>query len=83
MKTTTIQKWGNSYAVRLPKAVLKKLKIEPGQAVEVKESADDKTFSIIPIRLEEAELADLVAHITPNNQHCVSDWGTPVGKEVW
>jgi antitoxin component of MazEF toxin-antitoxin module len=28
-------------------------------------------------------LGDLVARITPGNRHDETDWGEPVGKEIW
>ena len=80
---TRIQKWGNSYAVRLPKATLDKLHIRAGQKVEVKESPSGKGFSVTPISHEEKTWTEIVALITPENKHSEVDWGTPVGAEVW
>ena len=28
-------------------------------------------------------LDELVAHITPDNRHDETNWGPPVGREVW
>lgn len=81
--TTTIQKWGNSYAVRLPKEALRKLNLQAGHQVEIRESTHGKTLSIIPVQKREASLAEMVARITKKNQHGATDWGGAVGGEVW
>lgn len=41
---TKIQRWGNSYAVRLPKQVVVKLGFQQGTPVEVE--ADDKALTV-------------------------------------
>ena len=83
MSTTTIQKWGNSYAVRLPKIVMQKLNLRAGHSVEIREAAHGGTLSIIPVRHPAASLAEMTARITKRNQHGAADWGDAVGKEVW
>lgn len=78
---TTIQKWGNSLAVRLPKAVTQKLALRPGSRVRVHE--EKREVIISPARKIEKSLKDLVAMITPENRHGETDWGRPRGREVW
>lgn len=34
-------------------------------------------------RKRKYSLAELVAKISPNNQHPEQDWGEPRGEEVW
>jgi len=82
MTTTTIQKWGNSYAVRLPKAAVEKLKLGVGQAVAVTEGKD-RTLSISAVPQEKMNLSHLVSLITPQNRHEPTEWGKAVGKEAW
>ncbi len=79
--TTTIQKWGNSCAVRLPHDILRKLDLKEGHAVEIREEASG-ILSIIPVSQRAFSLAQMVARITKKNQHEINDWGKPVGKEV-
>jgi antitoxin MazE len=83
MNTTTIQKWGNSYAVRLPKAAMLKLNLQAGHSVEIREAEGKGTLSIIPIQKRLASLNEMIACITKKNQHESVDWGSAVGKEVW
>ncbi len=83
MNTTTIQKWGNSYAVRLPKATINKLNLEAGHSVEIRETAHNGTLSIVPVKLHTHTLAEMLSRITDKNRHAEVDWGDAVGNEVW
>ena len=83
MNTTTIQKWGNSYAVRLPKAALEKLNWQAGHTVEIREPAQKGTLSIVSTQRRVASLSEMIARISKENQHYATDWGGAVGKEVW
>lgn len=83
MNTTTIQKWGNSYAVRLPKAVMLKLNLQAGHSVEIREENQGRTLSIIPTKNRTFSLNEMVARITKDNQHDIVDWGPARGSEVW
>lgn len=83
MVTTTIQKWGNSYAVRLPKAAVRKLDLWAGLSVEIRETGGGQTLSIIPVRRAVTSLDEMIARITKKNRHDAVDWGGAVGKEVW
>lgn len=81
--TTTIQKWGNSYAVRLPRAAIHKLNLKAGHSVEIREAIHSRTLSIIPVRHRATSLAEMITRITKKNRHALADWGGAVGKEVW
>jgi antitoxin MazE len=83
MNTTTIQKWGNSYAVRLPKITVRKLNLQAGHPVEIREAARGQTLYIVPIRCRAVSLSEMVALITKKNSHGSVDWSGAVGKEVW
>ena len=78
---TTIQKWGNSFAVRLPKAAVEKLSLIEGQAVRFE--TGHGYITITPAKRTERSLEILIAEISPKNRHQSMDWGSAVGKEVW
>ena len=78
---TTIKKWGNSLAVRLPKHVVEKLKLREGSRVEVREQK--KEVIISPAVKARLTLKEKIKLITPENSHEEIDWGPPQGKEVW
>ena len=83
MNTTTIQKWGNSYAVRIPKRAMDKLNLRAGNTVTIHESAHKGTLSIVPIKIRKHTLAEMLSRITNENRHGEMDWGNAVGNEVW
>jgi antitoxin MazE len=76
-----IKKWGNSAAVRIPASVLRAARLEADEAVDVREESG--RIVIEPLRRKEYKLTELVKGITADNQHDESDFGGPVGREVW
>lgn len=77
-----VQKWGNSLAVRIPKAFAVEIGLSAETPVEV--SIREGNLVIEPAPDEEAfTLEQLVAGITEENRHPETDWGPPVGNEVW
>lgn len=77
----TVKKWGNSAAVRIPTSVMQAAQLDLDQAVEVREEGG--RIVIEPSRQKKYQLSELVKGITPQNRHEETDWGAPVGKEVW
>ena len=82
--TTTIQKWGNSQAVRLPKAILESLFLKENDAVEIK-AVDDSIIISKAIRKRRAKISleerfkDYIGEYNCEEY----DWGSPVGREAW
>ena len=77
---TYVQKWGNSLALRIPKAFVEELGLQPNGAVEL--SLVDGQLMVVPESYTQT-LEDLVARITPENIHDETDWGPAVGDEAW
>lgn len=75
----TIQKWGNSLAVRIPKPVALEVGFRSHSAVEL--TIRDGGLVLLPAR-PEYSLEELVKGITPRNRHEETDFGPPVGREV-
>jgi antitoxin MazE len=78
---TTIRKWGNSPAVRLPAAVLREAAFGVEQRVNI--SVSQGRIVIEPSDRVTYDLDALVDGITAGNRHEEADFGAPVGKEVW
>lgn len=78
--TATVQKWGNSLALRLPKAIAQELEVSEGDSVDLKIRGD--SLQVKPAR-REYRLAELLAEVKKENVHSEIDWGGAVGKEVW
>ena len=77
--TATIQKWGNSLALRIPLAVAKQIHVQEGDPVQLKVSASGLTVKAVPKRLS---LDALLDKVTDENLHSATDWGQDVGKEI-
>ena len=75
-----VTRWGNSLAVRIPKALAEQTRIEEGSEVEL--AVADGVLTIRPLALS-YRLDELLAQITPENRHDEVDWGGPRGKEAW
>ena len=78
---STISKWGNSLAVRIPLAIAKQASLAEGDCVKL--ALDRKGGIVLRPTRRKYELADLVAQITPKNRHRETDWGRPRGQESW
>lgn len=76
--TATVQKWGNSLALRIPSAVARQIAVESGDAVEL--SVDKGELTIRAAR-PRYRLADLVSQIRPANCHAEVSWGKSIGRE--
>jgi antitoxin MazE len=76
-------KWGNSLALRVPKAFAQEMGASVGKAANM-EVRDGKLIVEVakPRRKRRYTLEQLVAGITPENRHSELDWGPPVGNEV-
>jgi antitoxin MazE len=75
---SSVAKWGNSLALRLPKAYAKQLRLKPGSAVDLALERDRLVVTkAVPT------LRELAARITPENRHADTDWGPARGREAW
>ncbi|GAB1544310.1 AbrB/MazE/SpoVT family DNA-binding domain-containing protein [Scytonema sp. NUACC21] len=79
--TTTVTKWGNSLAVRIPRALAEQVKIQEG--TEVTLSISDNSIVITPKRRKKYTLDELLEGMTPENFHSEIDTGVAMGNEIW
>lgn len=80
MMRARVQKWGNSLALRIPKAFAEDLRVHEGSAVEL--MVGKEGLIVRPVAARYA-LADLLAKVTDDNAHGEVCTGKPVGREVW
>ncbi|MEP7362859.1 MAG: AbrB/MazE/SpoVT family DNA-binding domain-containing protein [Acidobacteriota bacterium] len=76
-----VAKWGNSLAVRIPQAILREAGLAEGDHVSLGVAGDGSI--VLRSAKPKYSLEELVNGITPKNRHGETDWGPPVGKEVW
>ena len=76
-----IQNWGNSLALRIPKAFAKESHLTTGSVVDL---TVDNGKLVVDLNPEpEYSLKDLLKKVTKTNLHSEADTGKVVGKEVW
>ena len=78
---TKVQKWGNSLALRIPKAFALDAQLNNDSFVEI--SLVEGQIIITPIVTPIWTLEELLAGINKNNIHHEVDTGFAVGHEVW
>ena len=78
---TKVQKWGNSLALRIPKAFALDAQIINNSFVEM--SILEGQIIIKPIPVANFTLDELLAGINEDNIHHEVDTGFAVGNEVW
>ena len=78
---TKIQKWGNSLALRIPKAFALDAQLENNSVVEI--SLIEGRIVIKPISPHHWSLEQLLSGVTSDNIHQETNTGDAVGNEVW
>jgi antitoxin MazE len=81
MMRSTVKKWGNSAAVRIPAGVMQSVQLDLDQVVDVREEAG--RIVIEPVRHKTYDLGELLRGITAKNRHGAVEFGPPEGKEAW
>lgn len=82
--TKTIQKWGNSQGVRLPKETLVAAGFTVGQEVKVDVTADRIVLRPIKPKRRRVRIESLLAKMPRRIKTLPEEWNDgPTGKEVW
>ncbi len=79
LRSSTVSRWGNSLAFRIPRDIADKLKLAHGERVNVEMTSG--SFTVRPVRKAWTE-DELLRGVTPDMVGGEIDWGKPVGKEV-
>ncbi len=77
---TRVQRWGNSLAVRIPKAFAEEIGLREDLQVDMR--LTEGTLVLEPCAPARLELEELLAGITEDNIHEAVDWGPAVGREI-
>lgn len=75
-----VQKWGNSLALRIPRAFAEEAQVEEGADVDLQLKGGH--LIIIPLRSKKT-LKELLAAVKPEHLRDETDTGKSVGSEVW
>jgi antitoxin MazE len=75
----TVQRWGNSLAIRIPRAYARDLSVDDGSEVELR--IDGPSLVVTPSTTPSLET--LLAAISDENLHAEVDTGPGQGREAW
>ena len=78
---TTLTKWGNSLAIRIPKLMAEEIDLVEGRSVELRVAKG--SILIKPATARKHTLDELVSEITKRNVHRETFPGEPLGREAW
>jgi antitoxin MazE len=76
-----VQKWGNSLALRIPKAVAVESRIAQGSVVDLQLRKGE--LVVKPLVKAEYTLDNLLDAVTEENLHSEVDTGVARGREAW
>jgi len=83
MPTVTVQKWGNSLGIRIPKEAAERIGISQGSEIELYISESEESITLKPKKLKKKyTLEELLSQITPENRHNEIDFGIE-GRELF
>ncbi len=77
----TVQKWGNSLALRIPSSLAKDVDLHQGSVVDV--AVVEGAMVVKPKGRRKVSPTQLVKGITKGNWHSEQDWGGAKGQEIW
>ena len=78
----TIQKWGNSQGIRIPKAILELALFKPDEPVELI-AEDEKIIIRKAFRKKHITLAERLKDFDGEYVFEECAWGKPAGNEIW
>ncbi len=76
-----VQKWGNSLALRIPKAVASHLGLSSGSELEL--SIEGDRLVVKPVSSWRERLKTMMEQVEDDQLHPEIDFGGPVGNEFW
>lgn len=78
---TSLQKWGNSLAVRIPSSFAKEASLISGTVVEM--TLEKGRLIVAPVKEAEYKLETLLGAVKKRNIHREVELDGPVGREAW
>ena len=79
---TTVQKWGNSLGIRVPKAIAEQANLADGTEIEFETVGGVLTIRPTRRRRRKYKLADLLARMKPQHRHGELFKDGPRGREL-
>ena len=77
--TTTIQKWGNSQGIRIPKIILDMVNWNENEQITI--AVDNG--KLIMEKAKRKNIKELFENYNEDYKSTEIDWGEPKGEEIW
>lgn len=77
----TVQKWGNSLALRIPSSLAKDVHLHQGSVVDI--AVVEGRMVVKPKGQRNYALSQMLKGIRKDNLHAEQDWGGASGREAW
>jgi antitoxin MazE len=78
---TRVQRWGNSLAIRIPKAFADQAGVAQHSLVDL--SIVEGQLVVTAVTPPSPSLDELLTGVTDDNLHGEATWGDAVGREAW
>ena len=78
---TSVKRWGNSLALRIPKVLAEEVGLYEDTPVEL--CLEEGRLIVVPIAEARYDLESLLVQVTSENLHKEVDTGQAVGGEAW
>jgi antitoxin MazE len=79
--TAVVAKWGNSLAIRIPKAISEQASITEGTSIDI--TVEGNSIIVTPRKRKKYTLDELLEGMTPDKFHPELETGNAVGNEHW
>ena len=76
-----LQKWGNSYGIRIPKVFLKSLNIKENDKIKIEQQND--CIVITKSNDKKISLKERFKNYKGDYDISEFEWDNPVGREIW
>jgi antitoxin MazE len=80
---TTLSKWGNSVAVRIPSKILDSLSLGAESDISVSVQGNKIILSPVENKIKLIPLKKLLKGFDKKQKINEDIWGKPMGKEIW
>lgn len=78
---TSIKKWGNSQAIRIPKNILDSINLKENDEINI--TTKENLIVIEKVDKKRKNIKELFADFEGEYEGIDIDWGSPVGDEIW
>lgn len=81
MAEITLSLWGKSLALRIPKKIVDKYQMQPGDKISIVEKKD--FFEVKKLRtIKRYNLSEILDGVEKMPKEDIIDWGRPYGREI-